>query len=104
MIFPLSSGTNFGPFTQALQKRGANKVIVKLGSEGCWLDSDTFQGLVVAPKVEVVDTIGAGDAFAAGLLSSLIKGDRLYNACQMANQVAAKIVGSLGTLAGWGFQ
>lgn len=89
---------------QALHKRGANTVIIKLGSEGCWLDSDSFQGQLVAPKVKVVDTTGAGDAFAAGLLSSLIKGDSLDNACRMANQAAAKIVGSLGTLAGWGYQ
>jgi sugar/nucleoside kinase (ribokinase family) len=89
---------------QALQARGANTIIVKLGSEGCWVESDTFQGQVVAPKVEVVDTTGAGDAFAAGLLSSLLKGASMKQACQAANQAASKIVGALGTLAGWGYR
>ncbi len=60
-----------------LRDRGAKSVIVKLGAAGCYALSDEFAGVVPAFKVEVVDTTGAGDAFAAGFIAALSQGKNL---------------------------
>jgi fructokinase len=50
---------------------GARLVVVTLGSHGALGVSDGVRVRVRAPAVEVVDTIGAGDAFGAALLAWL---------------------------------
>ena len=84
-----------------LRGRGAKAVIVKLGMDGCWVESAEFCGQVNAPHVKVVDTTGAGDAFAAGLIQGLSAGYDLHDACVAANQAGARMVGSLGEVGGW---
>ncbi len=85
----------------ALRTRGAKAVVVKLGKDGCWVESTDFNGHIDAPRVEIVDTTGAGDAFAAGLIRGLSAGDGLYDACVAANQAGARMVGYLGAVGGW---
>jgi fructokinase len=51
--------------------RGAGMVVVTLGAEGAFAVNSKGHVQVEAPKVEVVDTIGAGDAFGAGVLAWL---------------------------------
>lgn len=77
----------------SLHGRGANTVIVKLGAEGCWVSNQDLAEKVPAPAVEtVVDTTGAGDAFAAGLIAALLRGAGLREACQSANRQGARAV------------
>jgi 2-dehydro-3-deoxygluconokinase len=58
----------------ALEQLGPRQVLIKLGAEGCLarIDGTTYE--VPAPLVTVLDTVGAGDAFAAGYLADLISG------------------------------
>ena len=56
---------------------GARLVLVTLGSSGALAVSSAGTVRVAAPKVEVVDTIGAGDAFGAGVLAWLNDHDEL---------------------------
>ena len=84
-----------------LKNRGAENVIIKLGAEGCYALSDEFTGVVPAFQVEVVDTTGAGDAFAAGFIAALSRGDDLKTACKAGNQAGARIVQKLGAIAAW---
>jgi sugar/nucleoside kinase (ribokinase family) len=84
-----------------LRQRGARAVIVKLGQEGCWVDKESGQEHVPGVPAQVVDTTGAGDAFAAGLLAALASGADLVTACQAGNRAGALIVGALGTVTGW---
>ena len=51
--------------------QGASMVVVTLGAEGAFAANSNGQVRVEAPKVEVVDTIGAGDAFGAAVLAWL---------------------------------
>ena len=62
---------------RTLLSLGPQLVVVTLGAEGAFGVSADTDARVVAPVVDVVDTIGAGDAFGAGLLAWLHDHDRL---------------------------
>ncbi len=84
---------------RTLAERGAGAVVIKLGSEGCFLYHGG-EGTVI-PGVEVenpLDTTGAGDAFAAGLLAGLRQGLDLPAACQQGNEVGAQTTTYLGAV------
>ncbi|ROS73898.1 fructokinase [Curtobacterium sp. PhB130] len=51
---------------------GATVAAVTLGGNGCALANASRRIVVPAPQVEVVDTIGAGDSFTAGLLDGIL--------------------------------
>ncbi len=54
---------------------GVKEVIVKVGPEGSYYKSADAEGYVPGVKVEkVVDTVGAGDAFACGVISGRLEG------------------------------
>jgi sugar/nucleoside kinase (ribokinase family) len=81
--------------------RGARNVIIKLGTDGCYASSDTFTGIVPATVVNVVDTTGAGDAFAAGFIAGLSRGQALQDACLLGNQTGGRICTRLGAVTAW---
>ena len=58
----------------ALEALGARQVLIKLGGDGCLARIDGVTHELAAPRVTVLDTVGAGDAFAAGYLAELIAG------------------------------
>ncbi len=62
---------------RGLLVRGARLAVVTLGADGALATSPTERVRVGAPKVEVVDTIGAGDAFGAAVLAWLHENDAL---------------------------
>jgi len=57
---------------QFVRKLGATLVVVTLGERGAYLDAPQGTAYFSAEKVVVVDKTGAGDAFSAGLLASLL--------------------------------
>jgi fructokinase len=79
----------------------AELVVVTLGEEGALAvnENDTVS---VKPRSEttVVDTVGAGDAFASILMLGLYKGWPLASILERAQQFASKIVGLRGATTG----
>jgi ribokinase len=73
----------------ALVESGIKSVVVTLGSAGAVLATSGFSVHIDAPKVEAVDTTGAGDAFVGALAASLARGGDLQSACELAVRVAA---------------
>ncbi len=57
--------------TASLLAQGPTLIVVTLGTQGCYAVSAKLEVRLPARAVEVVDTVGAGDAFTAGLLVSL---------------------------------
>lgn len=84
-----------------LHQKGARTVIVKLGHQGCFLSMRQEQLRISAPQVNVIDTTGAGDAFSAGLIASLLRGEQLIESCRWANAVAANVVTYFGAVTAW---
>jgi ribokinase len=76
----------------ALRAKGPGVVIVTLGGDG--LVAASAEGVVrmAAPRVEVVSTHGAGDAFTGALAARLAKGDALAEALRFAQGAAALTV------------
>jgi fructokinase len=81
-----------------LRDRGPALAIVTLGGGGCYYQTTASSGHVPGISVESVDSLGAGDAFVAGVLASLcaypertILGDQnaLVSALRFANAVGA---------------
>jgi fructokinase len=63
---------------QHLLALGARLAVVTLGPDGALAVSGDGEARVASPPVEVVDTVGAGDAFGAGLLRALWASDALH--------------------------
>ncbi len=52
---------------------GVTLLVVTLGERGCYYTNGTVEGYVDGFAVDVVDTLGAGDAFVAAMLMQLMK-------------------------------
>jgi arabinose-5-phosphate isomerase len=80
-----------------LRKRfGSSTVVVTDGANGCAVSGDDFEGRVTAPRVQVVDGTGAGDAFFGGLLAGLHQSLGLADAVRLGNACGAACVERLG--------
>jgi len=75
---------------QAFMEIGCRIVATKLGKEGCHVtdgtESHTISGYIIERPE---DTVGAGDGFAAGFLSGILRGYSLEHCGQLANGVGA---------------
>jgi 2-dehydro-3-deoxygluconokinase len=81
--------------------RGARLVVVKLGAEGAYYRSREEQGFVDAvPVARVVDTVGAGDGFAVGVISGLLEGLPLRQAVQRGTWIGARAIQVIGDTEG----
>jgi len=81
---------------EILLEKGVKIVAVKLGGKGCYVTDGKESHLIEAFKVKVVDTTGAGDAFCAGFLYSLISGKSLYECGRIGNFVASRCIMKMG--------
>jgi 2-dehydro-3-deoxygluconokinase len=73
--------------------RGARAVVIKLGPEGAYFASADARGFAPGVRVErVVDTVGAGDGFAVGVISALLEGLPLDRAAARGNTIGARVV------------
>ena len=89
--------------SRILRSYGAKTVIIKLGNLGCWIANAEGDRTISGVFVEnVVDTTGAGDGFAAGMLKGLVQGNSIDEACVLGNQAGAKMVSAFGSITGWG--
>jgi len=69
----MTKGKNFAKFAKTWLKRGAKIVAITKGGEGSEIYTKDFSFKMNVPPVKVVDTVGAGDTFTAGLLAYLSK-------------------------------
>jgi len=91
---------NFPPevesFGAAWVSHFASPLVVRHDKDGAWYFNQTSSGHVNAFKATVVDTIGAGDSHAGGMLAGLASGWSLADAVLLGNAVAAWVVGQRG--------
>jgi ribokinase len=68
---------------------GPRSAVVTLGARGVLVIESDGTHQVESPKVEAVDTTGAGDAFTGALAAELARGATLVDAARFAVKVAA---------------
>ena len=74
---------------------GAKAVIIKNGASGAYLKTLEEEMVVPGFKIDcVVDTVGAGDGFATGVLSGLLDGESYEDAIVRGNAIGARMVTS----------
>ncbi len=81
-----------------LAARGAQRVVVTAGRQPTLAFDGRTVWRVSVPQVAAVNPIGSGDAFTAGLVSRLARGDDLGEACRWGT--AAGAANALSLLAG----
>ncbi|AOZ89103.1 2-dehydro-3-deoxygluconokinase [Bacillus xiamenensis] len=78
-------------------QKGVKLVVIKLGAEGAFFKSAAGQGIVEGFHVQdVVDTVGAGDGFAVGVISGLLDGLSYEKSVTRGNAIGALAVMSPG--------
>ncbi len=79
-------------------QRGSRAVVVKTGPEGAFYKSkEGEKAMVPGFKVEqIVDTVGAGDGFAVGVLSGILNKSGYKEAVTRGNAIGAIVVESSG--------
>ena len=79
------------------QKLGVKTVIIKDGSKGAYVQTANENYDVAGYKVEkVVDTVGAGDGFAVGVLSGILERLNLKDSVKRGNAIGAIQVMNIG--------
>lgn len=73
-------------------------VIITLGENSCEIFSDNKMYKIPAVKAEVVDTVGAGDAFSAAFICSRLVGNDIVLSASEAVKLAAFVVGHNGAV------
>jgi ribokinase len=85
---------------EALDRVRHGAVVVTLGARGCLVLEGSSEVHVAAVPVEVVDTTGAGDCFAAALAYGVAQGWALPEAARFGCRAAALSVRAAGARAG----
>lgn len=75
-------------------------VVITRGGEGALVHHDGRVETVLAPKVDVVDTTGAGDTFVGALADALSREEPLVDAVRWAVCAASLSTGALGATTG----
>lgn len=75
--------------SQMLKAKGARNALITLESQGVWVDSEDFVGLVPAYAVEPIDTVAAGDTFVGAFVTRLCEGEDVRSAAQFGCAASA---------------
>ncbi|MDD1721645.1 MAG: carbohydrate kinase family protein [Euryarchaeota archaeon] len=97
------TGTAYAESADSLLRLGAETVAITLGSEGCYIATRDEHIVVPAFETKVRDTIGAGDAFAAGFLYGQLRKASAYQSGLYGNYFASKCIAELGARKGLTF-
>lgn len=75
-----------------------NMVIVTCGTNGSYVITKDKCNFLETPKVEVADTVGAGDSFTAAFIAKLLQGASIEEAHEIAVKVSAYVCTQSGAM------
>ena len=82
-------------------EQGVEAVVIKLGAKGAYYRTAHEEGTVPGVKVlRVVDTVGAGDGFAVGVISARLEGLPWASAAARGNAIGALAIQVIGDMEG----
>jgi len=85
----IATSADYCGVADAIKARGVENVVITLGSEGVFFSSSVDSGRIKPYRVEIVDVTGAGDALTSGVLSGMVYGHELKEACRYGIAAAA---------------
>lgn len=93
------TGLDAAAAAEALSSATGAVVVLTAGADGAYLADGGQVAHIPGVRVSnVVDTTGAGDAFNAALIASLVRGEDLRSACRIACALAARSVQIAGVV------
>lgn len=82
-----------------LQKKGVQNVVVTMGKQGAYLQTDTVKIMIAAPVVKPIDTTAAGDTFSAAIAVGIAEEMNWESAVRFACKAASVSVTRMGAQA-----
>ena len=83
------TGDEFSLINQIISRFELDYLALTKGSHGSWLASKTGHSFLETPRIQVVDTVGAGDSFTAAMAAGILHGNELGKIHQLAVDVSA---------------
>lgn len=88
--------SNGGMFQYLVERFNLRYVCVSLGRGGCVISTGKEYVYMPGIKITAVDTVGAGDAFAAGFVDAVLRNDELPMIAIWANAIGALVASMNG--------
>ncbi len=83
---------------QLLKKYQLQILILTCGTDGSYVFTEVETSFLPTPKVDVVDTVGAGDSFTAAFVASILQGKTIQQAHKKAVDVSAFVCTQAGAM------
>ncbi|WP_203333686.1 sugar kinase [Planococcus beigongshangi] len=97
----MTGETGAEAIAEALIKDSDKIIVIKLGHKGAYLRSMSEKIYIDGFKVDkVVDPVGAGDGFAAGIISGILRQEPMQQVVRRANAIGAMVIGVSGDIEG----
>lgn len=77
---------------------GLKILILTCGTNGSYVFAESHPSFILTPKVEVADTVGAGDSFTAAFVAALLNGTSVAQAHKLAVAVSAYVCTQHGAM------
>lgn len=79
---------------------GVRELVLKDGARGCWYQDGSEMRRMLPEPTEVVDPIGAGDAFDGGYLTGRLSGASRQAAARLGSKLGARVAATSGDVEG----
>ncbi len=97
-MFGIEGGTSEERCHRMMERWNIDIVIYTCGATGSYVYTPERSSFKASPRVEVVDTVGAGDSFTAAFCSALTVGKGINEAHSLASEVSAYICTQSGAM------
>lgn len=92
-------GNDYATLCRDLIRRySLQMVILTCGTNGSYVFTESEDSFLPTPKVEVVDTVGAGDSFTGAFVANILQGKSIREAHEMAVKVSAFVCTQAGAM------
>ena len=83
---------------ELIERYELDMIILTCGINGSYVINKEICNFIATPKVEVADTVGAGDSFTATFIAKLLAGATIQEAHEMAVKVSAYVCTQSGAM------
>ena len=96
-LLDMSNGDPLGFCDAIMERYPVQHCLVTFGEHGALIRSRTGAGIYEPGcRVDVVDTLGSGDAFTAGFAHRYLRGHTVRDACRFGNMLGALVATQMG--------